>query len=138
MDTGGIIPDDTELIPTEIYYQAKVALEEPMPSCSSSTSVPSSPARTIDLIRLLQRGEKPVFLAVNKVEATPSPYPAENFRRLGIHNFFPISAEHGRASAICSTAICDALPAARPEARAYERDLRVRTPKKPPIRTDRR
>ena len=28
VDTGGIVPDDPELIPTEIYNQAKVALEE--------------------------------------------------------------------------------------------------------------
>ena len=27
VDTGGIVPDDPELIPTEIYNQAKVALE---------------------------------------------------------------------------------------------------------------
>ena len=28
VDTGGIVPDDPELIPTEIYNQARVALEE--------------------------------------------------------------------------------------------------------------
>ena len=28
VDTGGIIPDDTALIPSEIFRQAKVALEE--------------------------------------------------------------------------------------------------------------
>ena len=28
VDTGGIVPDDPELIPTEIYNQAKVALDE--------------------------------------------------------------------------------------------------------------
>ncbi len=28
VDTGGMVPDDPELIPTEIYAQAKVALEE--------------------------------------------------------------------------------------------------------------
>jgi len=28
VDTGGIVPDDPELIPTEIFAQAKVALEE--------------------------------------------------------------------------------------------------------------
>src|SRR5271167_3800288 len=28
VDTGGIVPDDPDLIPTEIYNQAKVALDE--------------------------------------------------------------------------------------------------------------
>ena len=68
VDTGGIVPDDPELIPTEIYNQAKVALEE------ADALVMVVDARTelarpdYDLARLLQRGNKPVFLAVNKVE----------------------------------------------------------------------
>ena len=68
VDTGGIVPDDPELIPTEIYNQAKVALEE------ADALVLVVDARTelaspdYDLVKLLIRGGKPVFLAVNKVE----------------------------------------------------------------------
>ena len=38
----------------------------------------------IDLARLLIRSGKPVFLAVNKMEAEAMAPQAENFRRLGI------------------------------------------------------
>ncbi len=68
VDTGGIVPDDPELIPKEIYNQAKVALEE------ADALVLVVDARTelaspdYDLVRMLIRGGKPVFLAVNKVE----------------------------------------------------------------------
>jgi GTP-binding protein len=67
VDTGGIVPDDPELIPTEIFAQAKVALEE------ADALVLVVDARTelaspdYDLVRMLLRGGKPLFLAVNKV-----------------------------------------------------------------------
>ena len=102
VDTGGIVPDDPELIPTEIYNQAKVALEE------ADALVLVVDARTelaspdYDLVRLLIRGGKPVFLAVNKVEGEAMAMAAENFRQLGIRNVFSPSARSmGWGSAIC-------------------------------------
>ena len=95
VDTGGIIPDDPDLIPTEIYNQAKVALDE------AQVIVMVVDARTelarpdYDLARLLTRGKRPVILAVNKVEGDAMALAAENFRRLGIREVFSISAEHG-------------------------------------------
>ena len=95
VDTGGIVPDDPELIPTEIFNQAKLALEE------ADALVLVVDARTelaspdYDLVRMLLRGGKPVFLAVNKVEGEAMAAEAENFRRLGIRNVFPVSSEHG-------------------------------------------
>lgn len=95
VDTGGIVPDDPELIPTEIYNQAKVALDE------AEAIVLVVDARTelarpdYDLARLLTRGPRPVFLAVNKVEGDAMALAAENFRRLGIREVYAISAEHG-------------------------------------------
>ena len=49
----------------------------------------------IDLARLLLRSGKPLFLAVNKIDTETLDAGAENFRRLGIKNLVPISAEHG-------------------------------------------
>ncbi len=112
VDTGGIVPDDPELIPTEIYNQAKVALEE------ADALVLVVDARTelaspdYDLVRLLIRGGKPVFLAVNKVEGEAMAMEAENFRRLGIRNVFPISSEHGLGIGELLDAIADAIPEA--------------------------
>ena len=95
VDTGGIIPDDQALIPAEIFRQARVALEEAdaVVLVVDGRSELASP--DIDLARLLLRTGKPLLLAVNKID-TPAlePY-AEEFRRLGIKELFPISAEHG-------------------------------------------
>jgi GTPase len=115
VDTGGIVPDDPDLIPTEIYAQARVALEE------ADALVLVVDARTelaspdYDLVRLLIRGGKPVFLAVNKVEGEAMDSAAQNFRQLGIRNVFPISAEHGLGIGDLLEAISEAIPA-RPDA----------------------
>ena len=99
VDTGGIIPDDQALIPVEIFRQARVALDEAdaIVLVVDGRSELASP--DIDLARLLLRTGKPLLLAVNKID-TPKlePY-AEEFRRLGIKELFPISAEHGNGVA---------------------------------------
>jgi GTP-binding protein len=110
VDTGGIVPDDPELIPTEIYNQAKVALRE------ADALVLVVDARTelaspdYDLVRLLLHGSKPVFLAVNKVEGAAMEAEAENFRRLGLRNVFPVSSEHGLGIGELLDAIAEAIP----------------------------
>ena len=114
VDTGGIVPDDPELIPTEIYNQAKVALQE------ADALVLVVDARTelaspdYDLVKLLIRGGKPVFLAVNKVEGAAMSAEAENFRQLGLRNVYPISAEHALGIGDLLDAISEALPATEP------------------------
>ena len=111
VDTGGIVPDDPELIPTEIYTQAKVALKE------ADALVLVVDARTelaspdYDLVKMLIRGGKPVFLVVNKVEGEAMAAAAENFRQLGIRNVFAVSSEHGLGIGDLLDAISEAVPA---------------------------
>jgi GTPase len=112
VDTGGIIPDDPELITAEIFAQARVALKE------ADALVLVVDARTelarpdFDLVKLLLKGGKPLFLAVNKVEGEAMAAEAENFRRLGIRAVFPVSSEHGQGIGELLEAISEALPAA--------------------------
>ncbi len=94
VDTGGIVPEDKDLIPSEIFRQARVALDE------ASAIVMVTDVRTeltgpdMELARLLQKLGKPLYLAVNKVDDPKLEAEAENFRRLGIKNLWAISAEH--------------------------------------------
>ena len=110
IDTGGIIPDDKEHIPAEIFRQARVALDEADAIVMVVDGRSELTAPDIELARLLIRGGKPLFLAVNKVD-TPKlePY-AEEFRSLGIRNLFPISAEHGLNVADLLDAVMQAIP----------------------------
>jgi GTP-binding protein len=95
VDTGGVVPDDEALIPAEIFRQAKVGLEEANAIIMVVDGRTELAAPDVELARLLLRGGKPVFLAVNKMDSAEMFAAAENFRRLGFKNVVPISAEHG-------------------------------------------
>jgi GTP-binding protein len=111
VDTGGIVPDDPELIPTEIYTQAKVALKEADALILVVDARTELASPDYALVKLLIRGGKPVFLAVNKVEGDAMAAAAENFRQLGLRNVFPVSSEHGLGIGDLLDAISAALPA---------------------------
>jgi GTP-binding protein len=122
VDTGGIIPDEKELIPAEIFRQAKVALEEADAIVMVVDVRTELAAPDMELARLLQRLGKPLFLAVNKVDSPKLEAEAENFRTLGIQRLFPISAEHGTGSAELLEAVLHLIPETprKPEAPASE------------------
>ncbi len=94
VDTGGIIPDDKDLIPSEIFRQARVALDEAAAVVMVTDVRTELTGPDMELARLLQKLGKPLYLAVNKVDDPKLEAEAENFRRLGIKNLWPISAEH--------------------------------------------
>jgi GTP-binding protein len=94
VDTGGIVPDDEALIPSEIFRQAQVALSEANAIIMVIDGRTELASPDLELARLLLRGGKPTFLAVNKMDTDAMQPQAENFRRLGFANVLAISAEH--------------------------------------------
>ena len=94
VDTGGVVPDDEALIPAAIFGQAQVALEEADAIVMVVDGRTELASPDLELARLLIRGGKPVFLAVNKIDSEAMQTAAENFRRLGFKNVQMISAEH--------------------------------------------
>jgi GTP-binding protein len=110
VDTGGIIPDDKDFIPAEIFRQAKVAFEE------SAAIIMVVDARTEiagpdrELARLLARTGKPLFLAVNKMDSDKQDSLLGEFHVLGMRNIFPISAEHGRGVDDLLDAVLKVIP----------------------------
>ena len=95
IDTGGILPDDPELIPSEIFRQAKVALDEAGSIVMVVDGRTPLAAPDYDLARMLLRGGKPLLLAVNKIDTERMEEQTAEYRRLGIREILPISAEHG-------------------------------------------
>ena len=110
VDTGGIIPDEKEHIPAEIFRQARVALEEAGAIILVVDGRSELAAPDMELARLLRRLGKPLFLAVNKVDTPRQEAEAENFRTLGIERLFPVSAEHGLGVAELLEATLHAIP----------------------------
>ena len=95
IDTGGIIPEEKELIPAEIFRQARVALHEADAVIMVVDGRSELTAPDMELARLLLRTGKPLFLAVNKIDTPAQEANAEDFRRLGISEMFAVSSEHG-------------------------------------------
>jgi GTPase len=111
VDTGGILPDDKELIPAEIFRQAKVALEEADAVILVVDARSELAAPDIELARLLLRGGKALFLAINKIDSDKQGSLIDDFHQLGIRKQFPVSAEHGRGIDDLLDAILAVLPA---------------------------
>ena len=110
VDTGGVVPDDEELIPAEIFRQAKVGLEEADAIIMVIDGRTAITAPDVELSRLLLRGGKPLFLAVNKMDSVELEAAAENFRTLGFKNVLPVSAEHGSGIGDLLDEVWAALP----------------------------
>jgi GTP-binding protein len=94
IDTGGIIPDDDQLIPSEILKQARVAIERAAHIVFLIDGRTEITAPDLDLAKLLRQTGKPVSLAVNKIDAAVREDLAHEFHSLGFADLFPISAEH--------------------------------------------
>jgi GTPase len=112
VDTGGIVPEDKDFIPAEIFRQARVAFEEAaaiVMVVDARTEI-AGPDR--ELARLLLRTGKPLFLAVNKMDSDKQESLLGEFHGLGIRNVFPVSSEHGRGIDDLLDAILPVLPAA--------------------------
>jgi GTPase len=116
VDTGGMVPDDEALIPSEIHRQARVALEEAEVIVMVVDGRTELASPDYDLAKYLLRGGKPVMLAVNKIDTEQMTAAAENYRRLGFKTIFPISAEHSLGIGDLLDAVFDALPVAEPPA----------------------
>jgi len=111
VDTGGIIPEDKDFIPSEIFRQARVALDEGAAIIMVVDARTELAAPDLELARLLQRTGKPLFLAANKIDSPKQEPLADDLHGLGIRNIFPISAEHARRIDELLDAIIAVLPA---------------------------
>jgi GTP-binding protein len=124
VDTGGIIPEDKDFIPSEIFRQAKVALEEASALVMVVDGRTELAAPDMELARLLMRTGKPLFLAVNKIDTDKQNALTGEAHRLGIKEVFPVSAEHGRGIDDLIDAFFAILPEQKRIAESTEKEKR--------------
>src|SRR6266700_2195409 len=94
VDTGGVIPDDKALIPTEIFKQARVAFEKAALLVLVVDNQAGITPLDQELAQMLRGTGKPFVIAVNKVDAVGQESQAAEFHKFGV-KIFPIAAEHG-------------------------------------------
>jgi GTPase len=110
VDTGGIVPEEKDFIPAEIFRQARVAFEEAVAIVMVVDGRTELAGPDLELARLLRKANKPLFLAVNKVDSEKQSSLMSDFHRLGIPRMFPVSAEHGRGVDDLLDAVVEKLP----------------------------
>ena len=110
IDTGGILPEEKDFIPSEIFRQARVAFDEAAAIVMVVDGRAALAGPDLELVRLLRKTGRPLFLAVNKADTEKQAHIVDEFHRLGIKQMFPISAEHGRGIDDLLDAVFETLP----------------------------
>src|ERR1700677_3347835 len=110
IDTGGILPEEKDFIPSEIFRQARVAFEEAAAIVMVVDGRSELAGPDLELVRLLRKTNRPLFLAVNKADSEKQLHIVDEFHRLGIERMFAISAGHGRGIDDLLDAVFEVLP----------------------------
>jgi GTP-binding protein len=110
VDTGGIVPDETEVIPAHIFRQAEFAITEAVALLWVVDARAGVTPLDEELVRLLRSTGKTVLVAANKVDATRLEADAGEFHRFGFDDVVPVSAEIGDGVAELLDALVERLP----------------------------
>jgi GTPase len=94
IDTGGIIVNDAEMIPSQILKQARVALDQAAHIIYLIDGRTEITGADRDLAKMLRKIGKPVSLVVNKIDSPKSERLTDEFYSLAFDHVFPVSAEH--------------------------------------------
>ncbi len=95
VDTGGIIPDDPDLIPSNILKQAGVAIHDSQAVLLVVDARLGITPLDEELAKLLRSTGKPVYVIANKIDHRRLEDEATEFYQFGFAEVFPISAEQG-------------------------------------------
>ena len=95
IDTGGIVPGDEDEIMLSIYDQAKIACEEADKIIFLVDGIDGVTPVDEDIANILRQSDKPIFLAVNKVDSHNQITMITDFYSLAVGEPIAISALHG-------------------------------------------
>jgi len=125
VDTGGIVPDEKEIIPANILRQARAAISEAALILLVVDARAGITPLDEQLAELARRAGKPVFVAANKVDSSRLEADAMEFERWGFE-LFPISAEHGGGLGEMLDALLQQVPACEAVEKEPEQDREIR------------
>lgn len=125
IDTGGIEPDTDSDLLSAMRRQSLVAIEEADVIVVVVDARSGMTPADEDVADLLRRSDKPLVVAVNKVDGPRHEDLAADFWALGMQPMLTVSAAHGRGIYELSEAIIAALP---PGPAAGETETEVGTP----------
>ena len=115
VDTGGIEFAREDVFETSIRTQALAATEEADLIVMLVDGKTGATSTDEDVAKILKRTDKPVFLAVNKMDNPANEQAIHEFWSLGLGDPWPVSATHGHGTGDILDAIVKALPLLVPE-----------------------
>ena len=95
IDTGGFETDPKNELKKQIQEQSRLAVEEADAILFLFDGKAGLNPLDRDAVEMLRAVKKPVFFAVNKIDGQPKETLLYEFYRLGLHEIFALSAEHG-------------------------------------------
>jgi len=115
IDTGGIEAGNVDEFQSSIRTQAIMAAEEADAIVFLVDGKTGLSADDEQVAKILKRQDKPVFLAVNKVDTPGSETETYEFWALGLDTPWPVSATHGNGTGDLLDEIVKVLPESEPE-----------------------
>ena len=115
IDTGGIVVQDSDYIPSQILKQARTALKKAAHIIFLIDGRSEITGSDRDLAQMLQKLGRPVSLAVNKIDTQERENLAHEFYSLGLKDLFPVSAEHAMGIEALLDHVVSGFPTEEPE-----------------------
>lgn len=94
VDSGGMIPHDSEVIASEIFKQATKAVQESNLLLLMMDGRTGPTPTDEELLQFLRRTGKEIWLVVNKIDSLKQESLVIPFYALGVERVFPVSGEH--------------------------------------------
>ncbi|WP_188405203.1 ribosome biogenesis GTPase Der [Psychroflexus salis] len=120
IDTGGYVVGSDDIFEAEIDKQVELAIEEADVIIFVVDVTSGITPDDQGVAKLLRKSNKPVVIAVNKVDSNKNILDATEFYSLGLGEYYTISAINGSGSGDLLDAVVEALPDAVEE---VEEDL---------------
>lgn len=110
IDTGGYVKGSDDIFEAEIDKQVELAIDEADAIIFMVDVESGITGMDEEVAQLLRRSEKPVFLAVNKVDSANRVNDAVEFYALGFEKYYAISSINGSGSGELLDDLVEALP----------------------------
>ena len=98
VDTGGFVPDSTDIFEAAIRDQVRIAIDEASVIVFMTDVTTGITDLDEEVSELLRRSDKPVLLAVNKVDNNQRRFDANEFWSLGFEETYFLSSMTGSGS----------------------------------------
>jgi len=110
IDTGGYVKGSDDIFEAEIDKQVELAIEEADAIIFIVDVETGVTSMDEEVANLLRKVDKPVLLAVNKVDNNKRLANAVEFYALGLGDYFPIASTNGSGTGDLLDALVEALP----------------------------